>query len=318
MSSDKFQNEVDVTDAATGLHAKKPVLHANEVESEDGKDMPADYFLSQLKDLTDSITTSFDSIGNTIDDLRVKMSTLTSLSTSLLDPVLPINGESKFNDKVIDSRLMLLELAQQAQDGLKAREDDHQQSSSPQGYIGGFSHHILPRRLDSSSLDLPEIDLNPRAKTVPDVWEEWEHGYRGQKPLRDLEQRYGTRWRRGRIAKSAQRRKKLIEFVESEKKRFNSKTIDQVVQDLEQYRIQKGKGLFWLYSQLPEQLYDVDGKIVFTDYDEPYAKKQKTEDLGAVAAAAIDAKNNEDKNDDVEPTTDPALANMGRLDEKKK
>ncbi|GMG32656.1 unnamed protein product [Ambrosiozyma monospora] len=91
-----------------------------------------------------------------------------------------------------------------------------------------LQQHALPLNLASGTQivlsaapgEAPhEIDLNPRAKTVMDLWKEWEEGHRTQPPLRFLENTYGTKWRKGRIAKSAQRRKKVIEFIDSESKR---------------------------------------------------------------------------------------------------
>lgn len=112
---------------------------------------------------------------------------------------------------------------------------------------------------------IPEIDLNAQAKTVQDIWNEWTIGHKNKPPLQDLEKKFGTRWRRGRIAKSAQRRKKVIEFVESEFKRHENvlKNIEVVVNDLDNYRISKGKGLFWLYGALPDRLYDDSGSPLF-------------------------------------------------------
>lgn len=118
--------------------------------------------------------------------------------------------------------------------------------------------------------DIPEVDLNNQAKTVRDIWEEWTVGHKNSPALKILEKKYGTRWRRGRIAKSAQRRKKVIEFIENEFKRHNTvlPNIVNVVNDLENYRIHKGKGLFWLYGALPDRLYDDAGRALFKNENE--------------------------------------------------
>lgn len=112
---------------------------------------------------------------------------------------------------------------------------------------------------------IPDIDLNNQAKTVKDVWDEWTVGHKNKPSLSYLEKTYGTRWRRGRIAKSAQRRKKIIEFIESEYRKHSNvlKNINVVVKDLEYYRISKGKGLFWLYGALPDRLYNDAGQPIF-------------------------------------------------------
>jgi hypothetical protein len=127
---------------------------------------------------------------------------------------------------------------------------------------------------------IPDIDLNAQAKTVEDIWEEWHFGHRNKPALKLLEKKYGTRWRRGRIAKSAQRRKKVIEFIESEYRKHPGvfKSIMTVVNDLDNYRLSKGKGLFWLYGALPERLYDDGGNTLFTvNHEKLNAMKRKEE-----------------------------------------
>lgn len=109
--------------------------------------------------------------------------------------------------------------------------------------------------------DIPDIDLNNQAKSVRDIWNEWNYGYKGKPPLGEIELRYGTKWRRGRIAKSAQRRKKIVEFIQSEFRNHSDKIINiqNVVDELDRYRLTRGKGLFWLYGNIPERLYNEHG-----------------------------------------------------------
>jgi hypothetical protein len=136
---------------------------------------------------------------------------------------------------------------------------DENSSSSSQNLFNTQPIPLIPGTL------IPDIDLNSQAKTVYDIWDEWTMGHKNKPPLLALEKKYGTRWRRGRIAKSAQRRKKVIEFIENEFKKHNSviKNIITVVNDLENYRIMKGKGLFWLYGSLPDRLYDDAGNSLY-------------------------------------------------------
>lgn len=124
---------------------------------------------------------------------------------------------------------------------------------------------------------IPDIDLNAQAKTVKDIWDEWTVGYKHFPALSSLEGKFGTRWRRGRIAKSAQRRKKVIEFIENEYKLHSHhlKDIEQVVNDLDTYRLSQGKGLFWLYGALPETLYDDSGDLIYKLTDEMRLKYEK-------------------------------------------
>lgn len=109
--------------------------------------------------------------------------------------------------------------------------------------------------------EIPDVDLNNQAKTVMDIWEEWNFGYKGFPPLAEIEAQWGTKWRRGRIAKSAQRRKKMVEFIQHEFQKHPAKiiTMENVVNELEKYRLTRGKGLFWLYGNIPESLYDENG-----------------------------------------------------------
>lgn len=109
--------------------------------------------------------------------------------------------------------------------------------------------------------DIPDIDLNHQAKTVRDIWNEWNFGYKGKPPLCEIERQYGTKWRRGRIAKSAQRRKKLIEFIQNEFRNHSDKIMNilDVVDELDKYRLTRGKGLFWLYGNTPKMLYNENG-----------------------------------------------------------
>ncbi|GMF32903.1 unnamed protein product [[Candida] boidinii] len=102
----------------------------------------------------------------------------------------------------------------------------------------------------------PDVDLNPRAKSVTDLLEEWYNGYKGQPSLNSLEKHWGTKWRRGRIAKSAQRRKKVVEFCIAESKKNPTYTKEKVAELLDEYRHKLGKGLFWLYGNVPKKILD--------------------------------------------------------------
>lgn len=300
----------------------------NEMEKEDSSDnkestTQEEFFLAQLKEITDSISSSFDSIAATMEDLRVKAGTIASLSASLVNGTGEV-GPKGIADKDIDGRLMLLEVAQQAQNGLVKAAESLAAGNSLTQY-----QDLNPRRLSSGSGSVPEIDLNPRAKNVYDLWDEWTEGYRGQRPLKFLELHFGTKWRRGRIAKSAQRRKKVVEFIEGELKRFPMKKPAEVVRDLDIYRKSRGKGLFWLYGSLPDRLYDDAGNVAEgirgVPAEEPPSKRSRKSDTRtmdevaeATAAAAVaaqdehkEAEGAEAEKEEADATTDPALAKMG-------
>ncbi|QPG75480.1 hypothetical protein FOA43_002835 [Brettanomyces nanus] len=276
------------------------------VASDDQKEQSSnDFFLAQLKDLTDLIVTSFDSIASNMEDLRIKAGTLSSLSATLIGS----SGDSlskTFSDRDIDSRLMLLEVAQKAQNDFSKSATDADLavgngSPTSGSYAAYHQQHVFSnqRRMDSP-LDIPEIDLNPRAKSVPDIWDEWMNGYRSQKPLRYLEARYGTKWRRGRIAKSAQRRKKVIDFIVSESKRFSQKSPHDVVATLEEYRRRKNKGLFWLYGSLPSRLFDDNGNTLLDNDEADEDGSSSTSAAAAAAAAAVSAAQEEEERIELE------------------
>lgn len=153
--------------------------------------------------------------------------------------------------------------------------------------------------------DIPEVDLNNQAKTVKDIWEEWTVGHKNSPALKILEKKYGTRWRRGRIAKSAQRRKKVIEFIESEFKRHNTvlPNIVNVVNDLENYRIRKGKGLFWLYGALPDRLYDDAGRALFKNEN---GNENLNNDLDKDDVATMNSEDNVGNTESHLATTEPS------------
>jgi len=342
---DKPVNEVSTEDVASAVAAAtREATEHTDNESENGgsgnkeTSTQEEFFLTQLKEITDSISSSFDGIAATMEDLRVKAGTIASLSASLVNGTGDL-GAKGISDKDIDGRLMLLEVAQQAQNGLVKATESLAAGNSLTQY-----QDLHPRRL-SASVFVPEIDLNPRAKNVYDLWDEWTEGYRGQKPLKFLEMNFGTKWRRGRIAKSAQRRKKVVEFIEGELKRFPDKKPGDVVRDLDLYRKSRGKGLFWLYGSLPDRIYDDEGNLADgirgAPDEEPPRKKVKKDDARtmdevaeATAAAAVAAQV-EHKQGDAEKeeaagsedgsmvtdattdaTTDPALAKMGLEKEK--
>ncbi|KAG7811786.1 hypothetical protein KL921_002052 [Ogataea angusta] len=257
-------------------------------------------FLTQLKDLSESIATSFDSISNSLAELRNKAGSIATLAATLSDTYesnqQQNGGDSKISAKDIDARLMMFQVAQQAQNGLP-KHGLEQDSLGAVKKQKTMSESLPDDELDhsgksySNDANLPEVDLNSRAKSVQDLWEEWNIGYRNQEPLKSLERRYGTRWRRGRIAKSAQRRKKVIEFIESEAKRNPGVTEEDVVRLLENYRIKKNKGLFWLYGALPNHLFNANGEPIefLTEGNDMQSKDEGMTDESEATAAAVAA-----------------------------
>ncbi|KAK9456477.1 transcriptional activator of glycolytic enzymes-domain-containing protein [Dipodascopsis uninucleata] len=81
---------------------------------------------------------------------------------------------------------------------------------------GTFSSSGLIDNSDSpyKGATVPQYRMSRDISTVPDLWEEWEHGLNGGPIVRELEEKYGTRWRQN----SAERkffclRKVIIDYI---------------------------------------------------------------------------------------------------------
>lgn len=223
-------------------------------------------FFKNLKDLTDNISLSLSEIHSILPKIYEKNHLFKSYSNNLSN-----SDHFKSFDDFINNN--------------DNKTNNNENSSDPDSINHSNNNNINNNSSSSSYNDLfnlppipllpgttiPDIDLNSQAKTVQDIWFEWTMGHKNKPPLQELEKKYGTRWRRGRIAKSAQRRKKVIEFIENEFKKHNLvlKNIINVVNDLENYRLYKGKGLFWLYGSLPDRLYDDAGNSIYKNVPKP-------------------------------------------------
>ncbi|ANZ74467.1 BA75_01390T0 [Komagataella pastoris] len=102
---------------------------------------------------------------------------------------------------------------------------------------------------------IPEIILNSKAKTISAIWREYKIGYKGQPSLAEMERKYGTSWRRGRIRKTVQRRRRIAQAIETYINQ--GLTEEEALFRLEKYRQERSKSLFWLYSNVPENSYDL-------------------------------------------------------------
>ncbi|KAI0465084.1 hypothetical protein LJB42_000302 [Komagataella kurtzmanii] len=102
---------------------------------------------------------------------------------------------------------------------------------------------------------IPEIILNNKAKTISAIWREYKIGYKGQPSLAEMERKYGTSWRRGRIRKTVQRRRRIAQAIETYINQ--GLTEEEALFRLEKYRQERSKSLFWLYSNVPENSYDL-------------------------------------------------------------
>lgn len=287
-------------------------------------------FFSSLKDLTENISSTIAEISILIPKIYDQNSLFNSYSNFLINSntfesydsyIAKVEGISASGNDDDD--------ASNPADPLHASHDPNDLLSlHQQARANRFYHKLYSPLPMIPGTRIPEIDLNNQAKTVKDVWDEWTMGYKNNPALQKLEKKYGTRWRRGRIAKSAQRRKKVIEFIESEFNRHKSVVSNPltVVQDLENYRILKGKGLFWLYGALPDRLYDDAGRPVFQNVgdvadvnteDAPNSKISKELENGTVIEqGSIDgAENNINENNIETEATESGKTDDDKIDD---
>lgn len=100
------------------------------------------------------------------------------------------------------------------------------------------------------------IDFLHNPTTVEEIYIEFTKGFRGQPPLRELDQRFGKfEWRgdsRTKESKRYQRRKKLCEAIERGMLKYH-KSAEEIIRYIEDFR--KTKSLTWVMNgNLPEDL----------------------------------------------------------------
>lgn len=92
--------------------------------------------------------------------------------------------------------------------------------------------------------------------TIAEIYEEYTKGFRGQPPLREMDERYGKHeWRghsRSKESKRYQRRKRLCDAIEYGMKKYD-KSADEIISYIESFR--GDKSLTWVMNgNLPEDL----------------------------------------------------------------
>jgi hypothetical protein len=101
------------------------------------------------------------------------------------------------------------------------------------------------------------IRLERSLKTVADVWKEYEYGIKDKPPLKDLEIKFGAKWRNGTESRTFLRRKKIYEAVQYGKEKGHSE--HEIIAELELHRSYshngqaKRKPLLWLCRNIPEK-----------------------------------------------------------------
>jgi len=93
----------------------------------------------------------------------------------------------------------------------------------------------------------PTLPALAQIFTVKDAWREWQEGLAGQPPLRELEERWGSRWRPGNAIRIAFSRRKVI-WDEISTRVARGKSVNEVVAELEQLRA--SQSLNWLVEEL--------------------------------------------------------------------
>jgi Centromere DNA-binding protein complex CBF3 subunit, domain 2/Transcriptional activator of glycolytic enzymes len=94
---------------------------------------------------------------------------------------------------------------------------------------------------------LPTLTALARVFTVKDAWREWQEGLAGRPALRELEERWGSRWRPGNAIRIAFSRRKVI-WDEILARTARGKSVDEVIAELELLRA--GRSLSSLVEEL--------------------------------------------------------------------
>lgn len=100
------------------------------------------------------------------------------------------------------------------------------------------------------------VDFLHNPMTVKDIYDEFTRGFRGQPPLREMDERFGKHeWRgdsRSKELKRFQRRKKLCDAIERGMAKYGKTALD-IIQYIEDFRGEKS--LTWVMNgNLPRDL----------------------------------------------------------------
>ncbi|CUM67841.1 uncharacterized protein PRCAT00005549001 [Priceomyces carsonii] len=120
--------------------------------------------------------------------------------------------------------------------------------------IDVFPNGDLNRTVEEST---PQYKLEKSLKTIDEIWKEYEYGLNGKPPLKDLENKFGTKWRNETELRTFLRRKKIYEAIEIGKALGNSD--DDVIRELEAHRsydhngYTRKKPLLWLCQNVPSK-----------------------------------------------------------------
>lgn len=125
-------------------------------------------------------------------------------------------------------------------------------TTKPQQNLMSNSNPPPPTLSSSSSNSLevtekvPHYQMSRGIVSIKDLWREWKHGLCGGYAVQDLEEKFGTRWRRAEKEKKFfNRRKLIIKTIEDYAMKRNI-SLETAVNIAERRRSQKGYSLHWL------------------------------------------------------------------------
>lgn len=110
--------------------------------------------------------------------------------------------------------------------------------------------------LDGRKKPKVTIDFLHNPMTVKEIYDEFTKGFRGQPPLREMDERFGKyEWRgdsRSKESKRFQRRKKLCDAIERGMSKYG-KSVEEIINYIEEFR--GDKSLTWVMNgNLPRDL----------------------------------------------------------------
>jgi hypothetical protein len=108
-------------------------------------------------------------------------------------------------------------------------------------------HPVLP-----SAEPVPQHAMSRHITSVRELWQEWETGLPGQPAIRDLETRYGAKWRAdGHERKFFQRRMRIISYIQQAAGTSDNEAgVAEIVASMDERRAREGLSLNKLSEKL--------------------------------------------------------------------
>ena len=124
---------------------------------------------------------------------------------------------------------------------------------------GGLGMSFLPEAHDSNqaendtstSSELPCYKMSRSICTVKDLWREWTVGIAGGQAVKDLEAKWGTKWRSNSTeTRFFNRRRKILKKVEQLVESKECSSIDAAIAKLDNVRVENNASLDWLQKHI--------------------------------------------------------------------